>query len=111
MRLERRTPYRDPLFAYYPVRLADGLEQTRLFTVVYVLHFPEQSKWRSELIADRDERRNVFWKTGAAVSDSSIQEIASDTVIHPDPVSHFFHIGSACFANPGHRVNVGNFQG
>ena len=80
-------------------------------TIVYALHFPEQIEWRSELIADRDERRNVFRKTGAAVSDSSVQKIAPDTVIHPNPVGHFFHIGATRFANPRHRVDVRNFQG
>ena len=101
-----KTPDRDPLFAQYPERLADRLEETRLLTLVYALHFFEQSEWRSKLLTDGDERRNVFWETGAAIPDSSVQKIAPDTVIHPDPVSHFFHIGSARFANPGHRVDV-----
>jgi hypothetical protein len=78
--------------------------------LVYALHLPEQSEWRSKLLTDRDERRNVFWETGAAVSNPSVQKIAPDTVIHPDPVGDFFHIGSARFANSRHRVDVGNFQ-
>src|SRR5439155_25211310 len=110
-RFELKAPDRDPLLAHHPARLPDGLEETRLLTLVYALHFPEQSEWRSNLLSDGDERRNVFWEPGAAVPDSSVQKIAPNTVIHSDPISHFFHIGATRFANRRPRDDVGNFHG
>src|SRR5262249_19198570 len=93
-----------------PERFANALQKTGLLTVVYALHFFQQSEWRSKLVTDGDECGNVFWETRAAIPDSSVQKIAPDTVIHPDPVGHFFHVGSARFANRRHRVDIRNFQ-
>jgi methyl-accepting chemotaxis protein len=44
------------------------------------------------------------------VSDSSIQKIAPNTVIHPDPVGDFFHIGATRFADRRHGIDVRNFE-
>src|SRR5215831_6285048 len=108
--LERQTPHSDPLFSQHPQRLADGLQETRFLLLVYALHFLEQIEWSSELVTDGDERRNVFWETGATISDSGIKKIAPDPMIHPDSVGDSFNIGAARFTNRRDRVDIRNFQ-
>src|SRR4029077_6556105 len=77
IRLKRKTPDRDPFLAQHPERLADGLEETRLLALVYALHFSEQSGWRPKLLLNRENPSNVFWEPGPAVSNSSVQKIAT----------------------------------
>jgi hypothetical protein len=66
---------------------------------VYSLNFLEQIKWNAKPFADRDECRNVFGKTGAAVSDPGIQKVTADAMIHANSIRDFFDISAAHLAN------------
>ena len=75
------------------------------------LYFLQKSKRNTELLANVDERGDVFWKTGTAVSDAGIEKLAAYAPVHSNSVRDFFHVCSARIADRGYGVDVGNFQG
>src|SRR5437763_9773352 len=103
---ECEAPDSNTFFAQNPERFSNGFQEALLLHPVYSLHFLQQIKWNTESFADRDECRNVFGKTGAAVSDPSIQKITADAMVHANSVRDFFDISAACLANHRNRIDI-----
>ena len=104
--LECKSPDRDPLLAQHPQRLPDRLQKALFLRVVYPLHFPQQSEWSAKSLADCNERRDVFGEAGTAVSNSGVQEITANAMIHSNSVGDFFDICPTRFANSRHGVDI-----
>src|SRR5262249_48395656 len=104
--LECETPDCNPLFPQHPQGLPNRLQKTLLLSVVYALHFLKQIEWSAKPFADRNERSDILGETGTAVSNSSVQKIAANPMIHSNSVSDLFDIGAARLANRGDRVDI-----
>ena len=111
VRFECEAPDCNPLFPQHPQRFPDRLQKTLFLSIVYALHFLKQIERSAKSLADRNERSDVFGKTGTAVSNSRLKKIAPDPMIHSNSVGDFFDIGAAGLANRRDRVDIGNFQG
>ena len=72
IRLECEAPDCNLLFPQHPERFPNRLQKTLLLSVVYALHFLKQIEWSAKPLADCDERSDILWETGTAVSDSSV---------------------------------------
>ena len=72
--------------------------------------FLEEGEWDTEVFADGDEGGDILRKTGSAIADAGIEEIATDAAVGTDAISHFFDVGPAGFTNAGDRVDVRNLE-
>src|SRR5207249_6491513 len=102
---ECEAPDRNPLFPQHPQRFPDRLQKTLFLSIVYALHFLKQIERSSKPLADCNEGSNILGETGTAVSNSRVQEITANSMIHSNSVGDFFDIGAAGLANPRDRVD------
>src|SRR4029077_3221580 len=104
--LECEAPDCNLLFPQHPQRFPNRLQKALLLSVVYALHFLEQIEWSAKPLADRNERSDILRETGTAVSNSRVQEIAPDAMIHSNSVGDFFDVGAARLTDRRDRVDI-----
>ena len=74
------------------------------------MHFLEQIEWHPQLITDGRKRRQIFGKAGAAITQPGIEKRASNPLVHPHALSHFFHIRPRRITDGRKVIDVRNLE-
>src|SRR5690606_23797578 len=57
------------------------------------------------LICSFDQCLDIFWKAGAAVANTGIDKVITDTGVAADALTHGFNVGTEDFSQVGHLIH------